>query len=71
MSSVIELVNVTKRFGRHTALDDVSLAVPAGVVFALLGENGAGKTTAIRLRFLDAAHLHQWKKEDIDLTAVK
>ena len=31
------------------ALDDVSLAVPPGVVFALLGENGAGKTTAIRI----------------------
>jgi len=49
MSSVIELVNVTKRFGSQTALDNVSLAVPPGVVFALLGENGAGKTTAIRL----------------------
>src|SRR3989304_7092545 len=49
MSAVIELVNVTKRFGKHTALDRVALAVPPGVVFALLGENGAGKTTAIRL----------------------
>lgn len=48
-TSVIELTNVTKRFGSHTALDNVSLAVPRGVVFALLGENGAGKTTAIRL----------------------
>ncbi len=34
--------------GAQRALDDVSLEVPAGVVFALLGENGAGKTTAIR-----------------------
>lgn len=49
MSAVIELANVTKRFGRETALDDVTLSVPPGVVFALLGENGAGKTTAIRL----------------------
>ncbi len=49
MSNVIELRNVTKRFGRQAALDDVSLQVPPGVVFALLGENGAGKTTAIRL----------------------
>jgi ABC-type uncharacterized transport system ATPase subunit len=48
MQSVIELVNVTKRYARHTALDDVSLSVPPGVVFALLGENGAGKTTSIR-----------------------
>jgi ABC-2 type transport system ATP-binding protein len=49
MAFVIELNKITKRFGRHTALDDVSLSVPAGVVYALLGENGAGKTTAIRL----------------------
>jgi ABC-2 type transport system ATP-binding protein len=49
VSAVIELVNLTKRFGRETALDGVTLTVPPGVVFALLGENGAGKTTAIRL----------------------
>jgi ABC-2 type transport system ATP-binding protein len=49
MSAVIELVHVTKRFGRETALRDVTFNVPPGVVFALLGENGAGKTTAIRL----------------------
>lgn len=49
MAPVIELANVTKRFGRQTALDDVTLQVQPGVVFALLGENGAGKTTAIRL----------------------
>jgi ABC-2 type transport system ATP-binding protein len=49
MSSIIELLNVTKQYGTNTALTDVSLEVPPGVVFALLGENGAGKTTAIRL----------------------
>jgi ABC-2 type transport system ATP-binding protein len=49
MSPVIALNNVTKRYGSNTALKDVSLEVPPGVVFALLGENGAGKTTAIRL----------------------
>jgi ABC-2 type transport system ATP-binding protein len=49
MSHAITLKNVTKRFRGQTALDDVSLDVPAGVVFALLGENGAGKTTAIRI----------------------
>jgi ABC-2 type transport system ATP-binding protein len=49
MNPAIELDDVTKRFGKHTALDCVSLHVPPGVVFALLGENGAGKTTAIRL----------------------
>jgi ABC-2 type transport system ATP-binding protein len=49
MTPVIQLSNVTKRFGNNTALEHVSFEAPAGVVFALLGENGAGKTTAIRL----------------------
>ena len=49
MNSVIQLQGVTKRYGRQTALDNVSLEVPRGVVFGLLGENGAGKTTAIRI----------------------
>lgn len=49
MDSVIELKKVSKRFGRNTALADVSLEVPKGVVFALLGENGAGKTTALKI----------------------
>ncbi|WP_442481257.1 ABC transporter ATP-binding protein [Aeoliella sp. SH292] len=49
MNNVIELRSVTKRFGQHTAVDGVSLAVPAGCVFALLGENGAGKSTLIRM----------------------
>ena len=47
--SVIELKNVTKKFGRNTALDGVSYTVEPGTVFALLGENGAGKTTTIRI----------------------
>lgn len=49
MEPVIQLKNVTKQFGKQTALADVSLEVPPGVVFALLGENGAGKTTALKL----------------------
>jgi ABC-2 type transport system ATP-binding protein len=46
---VISLQSVSKRYGSQVALDRVSLDVPAGVVCALLGENGAGKTTAIRI----------------------
>src|SRR5215831_4640174 len=46
---VVQLQNVTKRYGSQAALDNVSLEVPSGVVCALLGENGAGKTTAIRI----------------------
>ncbi len=49
MQSALSLNQVTKTFGSHRALDRVSLEVPQGVVFALLGENGAGKTTSIKL----------------------
>lgn len=49
MTSTIEIAQVTKRFGSHTAVDGVSLDIPAGCVFALLGENGAGKTTLVRM----------------------
>ncbi|WP_407651460.1 ATP-binding cassette domain-containing protein [Actinoplanes sandaracinus] len=40
---------LTKRYGRLTALDDLTLDVPAGEVFGFLGPNGAGKSTTIRL----------------------
>lgn len=46
---IIQVSRVSKRFRNMVALDNVSLHVPAGTVFALLGENGAGKTTLIRI----------------------
>jgi ABC-2 type transport system ATP-binding protein len=49
MADAIRLNEIAKCFGSEVALERVSLAVPSGVVFALLGENGAGKTTAIRI----------------------
>jgi len=44
---VIELKNVVKVFGRRTAVDDLTLSVPRGAIYGLLGHNGAGKSTAI------------------------
>ncbi len=44
---MIELRNVSKTFKRKPAVIDVSLAVPKGEIFGLLGHNGAGKSTAI------------------------
>ena len=45
---MIELDRLTKRYGELVAVHDLSLRVPAGEVYALLGANGAGKTTALR-----------------------
>lgn len=41
--------NIMKRFGKHLALDNVSVDIPRGQIFGLLGPNGAGKTTLIRI----------------------
>jgi ABC-2 type transport system ATP-binding protein len=49
MSAVVEATNLTKRYGRHGALRDLTLAVPGGRVVALVGPNGAGKTTFLQL----------------------
>src|SRR5205807_4193869 len=46
--SVITVSDVTRRFGAKTALASVSLRVPRGAVYGLVGENGAGKTTLIK-----------------------
>ena len=46
---IVETHHVAKRFGRFEAIDDLNLAVPEGSVFALIGPNGTGKTTTIRM----------------------
>jgi ABC-2 type transport system ATP-binding protein len=46
---IISAQNIIKRFHNHTALDEVSIAVPEKSIFGLLGPNGAGKTTLIRI----------------------
>jgi ABC-2 type transport system ATP-binding protein len=48
VKAVVEICNVSRRFGDKHALDGVSFRVPAGAVVGLVGENGAGKTTLIK-----------------------
>jgi len=51
---LVELRNVTKRYGAHLAVRDVTLSVAEGEVLGLLGPNGSGKTTLLRM--LTGAH---------------
>jgi ABC-2 type transport system ATP-binding protein len=47
--NAVELSGVTKRFGKHTAVDALDLAVPEGTVYGFIGPNGSGKTTTLRM----------------------
>src|ERR1044072_548093 len=49
MNSAIELRDVRKTFGANVAVDSVSLVVPRGAVYGVIGPSGAGKTTCIRM----------------------
>lgn len=47
--NIIEIKNLTKKFGKFTAVNNISLNVESGRIFAFLGPNGAGKTTTIKM----------------------
>ncbi|WP_339838249.1 ATP-binding cassette domain-containing protein [uncultured Maribacter sp.] len=49
MNHILVANEVTKQFGNHTALKNVSLEIPKNSIYGLLGPNGAGKTTLIRI----------------------
>ena len=46
---MIEIDNVTRKYGRKVAVDGLTMTVPSGELFAFLGPNGAGKTTTIKM----------------------
>ncbi|HEU5118871.1 MAG TPA: ATP-binding cassette domain-containing protein, partial [Isosphaeraceae bacterium] len=48
MDAVI-IEGVTKTFGRHVAVDDLSLKVPTGSLYGFIGPNGSGKSTTLRM----------------------
>ncbi|MBF6443748.1 ABC transporter ATP-binding protein [Nocardia farcinica] len=48
-NSIVVTSGLTKRYGEHTAVDDVGMRVAAGEVYGFLGPNGAGKTTTLRM----------------------
>ena len=58
---MIEIKNVTKKYGKKTALKDVSFDVEDGTIFAFIGHNGAGKTTLIKA----IVGIHEFDKGDI------
>lgn len=55
-NNVLEIRNLTKKFGDFTAVDNISLNVCEGEIFGFLGANGAGKSTTINDRVPSAQH---------------
>ncbi|WP_407358677.1 ABC transporter ATP-binding protein [Microbacterium sp. LTA6] len=49
MNSAVDLSRLRKQYGRHTAVDSLTLSIEPGTVFGLIGPNGAGKTTTLRM----------------------
>ena len=47
--TILTIDHVTKSFGSHSVIDDISLQLEEGKIFGLLGQNGAGKTTLMKM----------------------
>src|SRR5580704_15046752 len=47
--TAVQIHQVTKAFGNHVAVDDLTLEVPTGSVYGFIGPNGSGKTTTLRM----------------------
>ena len=49
MAAIIEIKELTRRYGNRTAVDGLNLEVHEGEIFGFVGPNGAGKTTTLRM----------------------
>lgn len=62
MSSIVEVANLTKKYGDNFVVDNISFSVEKGEVFGILGPNGAGKTTTLEMieamRPIDGGSVH-------------
>lgn len=54
---VIVLTELTKQYGKFTAVDHIRLSIRKGEIFGLLGPNGAGKSTTILMMLINGAHI--------------
>src|SRR5690348_3702681 len=69
--ALLEIVGVSKHFGAIAAVDDVSLSVERGALFALLGPSGCGKTTLLRMiAGFEAPERGRILLDGIDITAL-
>ena len=62
MSALIEIRELSKRFAKRAAVDQVNLTIESGEIFGLVGPNGAGKTTTMRMlvTLLEPDHGEIW-----------
>src|SRR3954464_11231807 len=49
MNPAVQIEHVTKTFGAHVAVNDLTLEVPPGTIYGFIGPNGSGKTTTLRM----------------------
>ena len=63
---MIEIKNVTKKYGDKKALDNISFTINDGEIFAFIGHNGAGKTTLIK----SIVGIHDFEEGDIIIDGI-
>ena len=62
----VELDNITKRFGDHVAVDDLTLRVPKGTIYGFIGPNGSGNAKSAVDWWLERMDLQDWADKKVD-----